>query len=312
MLLEGGYKKDIEKAFDAFKILRRRLINTAEMKVNTGFSYSSMHGYHRFDSLHIIIYIPRTNYIDMPYFISYHIPYHIMSDILTHVMSYQPHERVVQFILSAATLSSHGKLSVDRYISNRFPRAKKLTTTDFHKHHPRIEQDFIELRTDKDKDMAMDVDTDRDRDLEAGSVSASSTKLGNWLSPERLDLVYQALTHTLPPLEEEDEKDVDIDTNRDSTIKPATPMGLPIDTDTLIDPSILQDIPPTMIFTSTATKAGRLAKALRLVNGGLLAEAIAEFHKKVPAYEKQEALEQFRRFESTGVKVLVCTDAAAR
>jgi len=39
---------------------------------------------------------------------------------------------------------------------------------------------------------------------------------------------------------------------------------------------------------------------------------VGQFHKLVPTYEKQEALEQFRNYKESGVKVLVCTDAAAR
>ena len=33
MLLEGSYKKDVEKIFDVFKVLRRRIMKQFDMKV---------------------------------------------------------------------------------------------------------------------------------------------------------------------------------------------------------------------------------------------------------------------------------------
>ena len=35
MLLEGSYKKDMERMFDAFKVLRRRLMKLHDMKVSS-------------------------------------------------------------------------------------------------------------------------------------------------------------------------------------------------------------------------------------------------------------------------------------
>ena len=36
----------------------------------------------------------------------------------------QVHERIVQFVLAAATIPTSGTLSVDRYISRRFPMVR--------------------------------------------------------------------------------------------------------------------------------------------------------------------------------------------
>jgi hypothetical protein len=65
MLLEGSYKKDIEKVLAALKVTRRHKIRDGLLKV---------------------------------------------------------HERYVQFILSAATIPTHGKLSVEKYIESHFPK----------------------------------------------------------------------------------------------------------------------------------------------------------------------------------------------
>jgi hypothetical protein len=37
MLLEGSYKQDMEKIFDVFKVLRRRLMKKFDMKVSEVF-----------------------------------------------------------------------------------------------------------------------------------------------------------------------------------------------------------------------------------------------------------------------------------
>ena len=88
MLLDGGYKKDLEKILDAFKVTRRRMIKNNEITVN---------------------------------------------------------DKILQVILSAATLPSMGELSIDNYVKKRFPKAVRISNHYLHKHHPRIEQDFKQV-----------------------------------------------------------------------------------------------------------------------------------------------------------------------
>lgn len=71
MLLEGSYKKDIEKIMAALKVVRRSQIKEGLLKV---------------------------------------------------------HENSVQYILSAATIPSHGKLSVERMIRSLFPKVSSRKT----------------------------------------------------------------------------------------------------------------------------------------------------------------------------------------
>ena len=68
-----------------------------------------------------------------------------------------------------------------------------------------------------------------------------------------------------------------------------------------------------MIFLNTADKAQKFAQMMRYIvsekdEGSAQLECV-EFHNLMSAYEKRSSLEQFR---SGAVKVLVCTDSAAR
>lgn len=240
MLLEGSYKKDMERVFDAFKILRRRLMKQYDMK---------------------------------------------------------PHERMVQFILSAATISTHGKLSVDQYLKKRFPRAERIVSGAFHMHHPRIEQDFlhVSLLEAHSSGMTHRVHTADYEDSEGNLVTTKRPVT----SPARVDMVFRAIIGALPPRETESESEgVAVEEwHRDQW------KDEPIDVTAIL---------PTMIFVNTAGKARDLAAALMQHEGGVLAGVVGQFHKLVPTYEKHEALEHFRNHMMSGMKVLVCTDAAAR
>jgi len=57
----------------------------------------------------------------------------------------QVHETVLQHVLSAATLPSYGLRSMDKYIESHYPRAVKISNTHLHKHHPCIEQKYIQI-----------------------------------------------------------------------------------------------------------------------------------------------------------------------
>ena len=198
----------------------------------------------------------------------------------------------MQFIFSAATISTHGKFSVDQYLRGWFPRAERISTESFHKHHPRIEQDFLHVNY-LDSETSQEKDVSNNDSSEEGSP-VNNLKRKSGISPERVDLVFRALIGALPPREEEANNEWHRDqwkVNRSSIIK---------------------NIPPTMIFANTAGKARDLAAALNAFDGGVLSGTIAEFHKLRPTYDKQEALEKFRNHAQTGVKILVCTDAAAR
>ena len=243
----------------------------------------------------------------------------------------QPHERVVQFILSAATVSTHGKYSVDQYLQKRFPRAERFVSASFHKHHPRIEQDFLHVdlmqqQTGDGSRSGSEVKQSSPR----GFIDTDDEEGGGTVSvmtPARVDLVFRALIGALPPREDEgkdgegepwypEQWKESLHSNSSSSSSSSGSSGSSSggveDSITLASCAAIQDIPPTMIFANTAGKARDLAAALKEYEGGLLAGVVAEFHKLVPTYEKQAALERFREQEVTGVKVLVCTDAAAR
>lgn len=121
------------------------------------------------------------------------------------------------------------------------------------------------------------------------------------MTSARVELVFRALVGALPPRQEDEEEEGgeevwQKDQWRGSDDEPFTAL----------------DLPPTMVFANTAGKARDLAQALLDWEGGVLAESVAEFHKLVPTLEKQEALERFRNHSVSGIKILVCTDAAAR
>eukprot|EP01038_Epipyxis_sp_PR26KG_P014723 gene14723-19789_t len=58
-----------------------------------------------------------------------------------------PHEKRTRFILSAATIPTHGKKSVEQRINERFPIVTNIANDDFHKLHPYIKQEYIESGT---------------------------------------------------------------------------------------------------------------------------------------------------------------------
>jgi superfamily II DNA/RNA helicase len=208
----------------------------------------------------------------------------------------------VQFVLSAATISTHGKHSVDQYLQKRFPRAERIISESFHKHHPRIEQDFLHVDILQSGVESGEREGEREEREREGGVAKHSV-----MTPARVELVFRALVGALPPRDDEgSEEDTSEDNNQDITKEWHRDQWKEAGTFTA------QDIPPTMIFANTAGKARDLATALMDFEGGILAGAVAEFHKYVPTYDKQDALEKFRHHEDSGVKILVCTDAAAR
>jgi superfamily II DNA/RNA helicase len=88
MLLDGGYKRDLEKILDGFKVTRRQMIKADEITIN---------------------------------------------------------DKVLQVVLSAATIPSMGELSIDKYVKKRFPRAERISNDYLHKHHPRIDQQYTRV-----------------------------------------------------------------------------------------------------------------------------------------------------------------------
>ena len=88
MLLDGGYKRDLEKILDGFKVTRRQMIKADEITIN---------------------------------------------------------DKVLQVVLSAATIPSVGELSIDKYVKKRFPRAERIANDYLHKHHPRIDQQYTRV-----------------------------------------------------------------------------------------------------------------------------------------------------------------------
>eukprot|EP01035_Chromulina_nebulosa_P021507 gene21507-27850_t len=78
------------------------------------------------------------------------------------------HEDILQHILVAATIPTYGVKSIHSYITQRFPKAKRITQEYLHEHHPRIQQNFI-------------------------NVNDSSV-----LSDERLTLLVNAIKQTFP------------------------------------------------------------------------------------------------------------------
>eukprot|EP00903_Cladosiphon_okamuranus_P009999 g9484.t1 len=50
-----------------------------------------------------------------------------------------------QYVLAAATLPTYGLKSVDQYIKRAFPQARKIEQDHMHKHHPAIQQEFVEV-----------------------------------------------------------------------------------------------------------------------------------------------------------------------
>lgn len=235
----------------------------------------------------------------------------------------------MQFVLSAATISTHGKYSVDQYLQKRFPRAERLLSSSFHKHHPRIAQDFLhvdflqqsEHSASSESYLSSQQHPGRNEEWEGGDRPSTVSVM----TPARVELVFRALIDALPPRDEEngDEDDMGIlssptssagEWHRDQWKERFNlhPVASADDSEIENMSSFAAQLPPTMIFANTAGKARDLARALEDYEGGILAGTVAEFHKLVPTYEKQEALEKFRQHSVSGVKILVCTDAAAR
>jgi superfamily II DNA/RNA helicase len=105
-----------------------------------------------------------------------------------------------------------------------------------------------------------------------------------FLTPARMSLIIRALFNRLEEGED-------------------TPLDF-LDALEKDEDGMLQPEDSTMVFVNTAEAAVALAGALR--QGGI---KCAEFHKLQMANDKQEGLQQFRADE---IKVLVCTDHAAR
>ena len=173
----------------------------------------------------------------------------------------QVHTSTVQYILSAATLPSVGMRSIEKYIEERFPRAKWISNAHLHKHHPRILQSFHYL------------------------PHSSHLPGEEFLTDQRLNIIIHALFNREIP--------------SNSSIAVDFLEKLPRDEDGLVQPD-----DSTMIFVNTAEVATELAEALRRHR-----IRCSEYHKLQPLIEKQQELLKFRENE---VKVLVCTDHAAR
>ena len=109
-----------------------------------------------------------------------------------------------------------------------------------------------------------------------------------FMTPERIKLVMRAIFNQ--PLEGEGAEELSV------AFLDSIPLEQPDD--------MLQPEDSTMVFVNTAEVAMDLAGALRRKN-----IACAEFHKLQMASDKQEGLQSFR---DQVVKVLVCTDHAAR
>jgi len=54
--------------------------------------------------------------------------------------------KILQVILSAATIPTSGELSIEKYVKKKFPTAYRISNTHLHKHHPRISQSFVKTR----------------------------------------------------------------------------------------------------------------------------------------------------------------------
>lgn len=134
------------------------------------------------------------------------------------------HESYVQFILSAATIPTHGKLSIANFIKSHFPKAISIRNNHFHKHHPRIQQKFIELPDDMERN-------------EDGSLPVDS--------PVRVSAIIKAL--------KEIPENIDLSQHKITSDSFLMETVAPID----------RQIDSTMIFVRTAENAQLLAAVLR-------------------------------------------------
>jgi hypothetical protein len=130
MLLEGSFVKDIEKWMDALKVTRRQTIRDGNLQVATKSGYC-------------IINWPVV-YISHHYHATIMKPMCDNESMVNVVLIFrllfllqQIHEKVVQFILSAATIPTMGTRSVHRYITKRFPQVSDVTAYTLAQHTPR-------------------------------------------------------------------------------------------------------------------------------------------------------------------------------
>lgn len=190
-------------------------------------------------------------------------------------------DHTVQHVLSAATIPTMGLRSIESYIKQRFPLAKRITHSYLHCHHPRIQQSFIRVRGDSP------------------------------LSDERISALVEAIMQPQipdPALVKAIDSSEAQEQELTAIISPApVVVASNFAGDELSDiiESVKElNIPSTMVFVNTAATARTLTQ--RLLARGIPCN---EFHKLVHDINKSSILEDFR---NSLTKVLICTDSAAR
>jgi superfamily II DNA/RNA helicase len=151
--------------------------------------------------------------------------HHSLHRQMIHDGEIQVHTSVVQHILSAATLPSIGMRSIERYIEDRFPRAKWISNQHLHKHHPRIVQEFHTL-----------------------PYTSHLPEANQFLTPARMNIILRAMFNQPIPIDVNTDVDVSFDFLE----------TMPRDEDDLMQPEV-----STMIFVNTAEEAVKLATELR-------------------------------------------------
>jgi len=204
------------------------------------------------------------------------------------------HFKLVQFIVSAATMPSSGLKSIQLTIAKKFPTAVKVSVDHFHMHHPAISQQYIPC------DMPL-------------------------LSPARIQLLITAIRartpHAFAPLDEmrvSSSPPPELDSAESFFQPPSQSLESVYRVEDLDDEdnsvvahqASTQEAPldpqqsQCMVFVNTAATAAALAAHLQSL--GVLCEA---YHSALPSDTKRRTLKAFQK----GLfPVLVCTDSAAR
>ena len=201
----------------------------------------------------------------------------------------------MQHILSAATIPSIGKRSVQLEIQRQFPNAIEVNNDFFHLHHPRIVQKYFDmgsLALLSDRIVRALIRAIRDCSHE--KVTNAERSVGT--AERQISLVEDPTTQTAAAAAVDQSENESVNSGN---TKAASNHSLFLRSDD-------SDIVSTMIFVNTSKAATELASVLR----GTYKVSCVEFHKDIK--DDKIRSNNLLSFQEGRVKLMVCTDQAAR
>lgn len=203
------------------------------------------------------------------------------------------HQSSVQHVLSAATIPSIGKRSVQLEIQRQFPNAVEVKNDFFHLHHPRIVQTYFDMgNLTLLSDLRVRALIRAIRDCSHEKVANAERSVGT-AAERQISLAVDPTTKATAAVDQSE---------NESAISGNTKAA----SNQSFSRSDYSDIVSTMIFVNTSKAATELASVLR----GTYKVSCVEFHKDIK--DDKIRSKNLLSFQEGREKLMVCTDQAAR